>query len=318
MSKQQAKIDEVARRSRAMDEQFRGPEMVNYARAAEQVQNVQDFGDNKAGATTDWATSALSAGRYLPTDPRDEKMKVREALANQQSIRNMGKISDDIVEWATKKKEGEEYMRFLKFAEFLQDPKNPRTQEDMYAIVPELRDGPDKLHRENLVLQEQLRDLHQHGRIRGREDLQLLIRVCRRDFIIPTWPLWDPNGVLLGHFAEFKDLLNNHNKTRGYFNPRQWAGGLQTKATQPAGGGQVVPVPPNEALQQKIKILLLVRLLPGIRNGTDPFKTAATLLDDISHRTGAQTDNSAANAAFAHFASTQNNNNVNLIAPPFP
>jgi hypothetical protein len=56
-------------------------------------------------------------------------------------------------------------------ASYLIDPERIDTQERTFKMFPELKDIPDKLHRESLGMQIRLRTLLRDGIIRGKEGI---------------------------------------------------------------------------------------------------------------------------------------------------
>jgi len=262
MPTQQRRIKAQAQKDRAYDEALKNPIVVNRARASQQA---QDYAASSARA---FPSSSASIGHFLPSDHRDEEYQARMEIAKTPGWKDMHTISEGMVDYVVDKKKKEHYLRYLQFGEYLQDPSDPRTQDDMYALIPELREVPDSYHKDMLALQEQLRVLIADGRIRSTDDLNLLMRISAPDFILPVLPAWDPTGILVGKLEGFANLLSKYARPdgkRGFFANRLWSG---------SDGGQPT--------QETIKRLILIRLLPGVRNHENPALAASNLIREAS------------------------------------
>ncbi len=126
------------------------------------------------------------------------------------------------------------------------DPERPETLEDVKHIVPELIDLPDKMHKESVGVQVRIRQLLFGNKIHGEDDHKFVFALCRYDTMLPFWPLWDPQGILIkqvlaqvkndaGKSLNYESLLYNavglrsqsdimnEAKQRGIWNPIRWA-----------------------------------------------------------------------------------------------
>lgn len=92
-----------------------------------------------------------------------------------------------------------------------------------------------------------------------KDDNALIAHIIRSDYVLPLFPLWDPNGLLIKEAIESKDMLDTlvQMKSQGLFNPRKWG------MTDQQDGKMT-------EIQEKLKMLILRRLYPGLRK-TDDF-----------------------------------------------
>jgi len=280
MPTQQRRIKTQSAKDKAYDEALKNPMVVNRSRASAQA------ADYSGSSAKSYPTSAASIGHFLPSDHRDEEYQARLEIAQTPGWKDMHNISEGMIDYVVDKKKKEHYMRYLQFGEYLQDPSDPRTQDDMYALVPELREVPDSYHKDMLALQEQLRVLIADGRVRSTDDLNLLMRISAPDFMLPVLPAWDPTGVLVRKIPQFEALVGIYDVLdglRGVFSNRLWSGSKKgAKWTQ-----------------RDIKRLILIRLLPGIRNHSNPERAADGLIEEVSKNswTGKPIDNRIASLA---------------------
>lgn len=126
-------------------------------------------------------------------------------------------------------------------------------------MFPELKDYPEEYHQENLAIQEALRTMLRDGVISGKDDNALIAHIVRDDFILPIWPLWDPEGLVLRQATTSRTIFEMHlaRADMGLFNPRKW--GVQSLNLT------------DEQLrfQRKLKGLILRRLYPGLQDQSD-------------------------------------------------
>eukprot|EP01114_Cavostelium_apophysatum_P013375 TRINITY_DN3227_c0_g1_i2.p1 TRINITY_DN3227_c0_g1~~TRINITY_DN3227_c0_g1_i2.p1 ORF type:complete len:145 (+),score=28.53 TRINITY_DN3227_c0_g1_i2:441-875(+) len=102
------------------------------------------------------------------------------------------------------------------------------------------------------------------GVVAGKEDLALLYRILRKDFVLPIWPSWDEAGQIIGPIVEKGTADFNYRAAtaykKGIFNPRQW--GISVEDAKGAA-----------ELQKQLKIHIARRLMPGWRRlPADEFK----------------------------------------------
>lgn len=130
-------------------------------------------------------------------------------------------------------------------------------------------------------MQEALRTMLRDGTIGGPKDNALILEIVRSDTMLPLFPVWDPQGILIGQALKSEDPLNTLSvlrsmKAEGLFNVRKY--GVQTEADLKI-----------KSLMTKIKILILKRLYPGLKEADD--KTVDQFINRISMVTGELTTN---------------------------
>ena len=92
----------------------------------------------------------------------------------------------------------------------------------------------------------------------GKEDHELIMHICRPDFELPIFPVWDPkgltltgNGDLKGAFQDYISYGLQNAVATGFFSPRLWGADPNKQASD---------------LQKQLKIMILRRLYPGLRD----------------------------------------------------
>lgn len=278
------KVRSSANKSRTLDNKLSQPQVLD-------PQRLERENKEKFDKQTDYhqkynyPVAAGMVGHWVRPDPRDTEMQVRREAAKMSGIGN-GAITpwgiqsapDDLGNWLMQKKEQEEYWQQLKLASYLIDSKNPATQDPVYTIFPELRDYPEQVHTQNLQVQEALRTMLRDGTVRGKEDNMLVYKLIQDDFILPMWPIWDPNGLILDQVYRSDDFWNWQTKAiqRGFFNPRKWHTGDMS------GDANYVK------MQRNIKKMILKRLYPGLRDADDT--TMDNFINNISAASGYNTE----------------------------
>lgn len=215
--------------------------------------------ENKLDGTTHpghYNIASGMVGRYARSDPRDTDKLIKQQLARDPRQFGTVQATDDDVSYMKSKKDEEYYMRTLKLGQYLIDPERPETQDHAFAIFPALKEYPDEFHRDNLAIQEALRTMLRDGKLGGQEDHELIMHICRPDFELPIFPIWDPQGLTLtgdgdlkGAFQEYLNTGLKNAMATGFLSPRKWDA-TNAKASD---------------LQLKLKVMILRRLYPGLR-----------------------------------------------------
>lgn len=210
----------------------------------------------------------LTRGRYIKPDfKKDTDMSIWKDLPSELGQKV---VSDKHVKYFKDKKEKAEQFEVLRLASQLIDPRNPETQDFAYAVFPDLFNVPEQTFRDHVGMQLAIRAMIRAGRVNGAEDIQLVYRVICTDFVFPISPLWDYEGVVLGSIsgnAQTQALLQNMKSAEGYglFNPYKYT----TNGTQ-------------DLAQMEIKIALLQRLFPNLRNR--PKSEVKTFINQLQAR----------------------------------
>lgn len=233
---------------------FEPPQLLDKQRY--DAENAEDGANNVKGR---YNIASGMVGRYARSDPRDTDKAIKQQLARDPKQFGIVHATDEDVDYMKSKKEQEYYWRSLRLGQYLIDAERPETQDHAFAVFPELKDYPDEYHRDNLAVQEALRTMLRDGKLGGKEDHELIMHICRPDFELPIFPVWDPQGLTLTGEGDLKTAFQNYisyglkNATQtGFFSPRKW--------NADAGAQQA------SELQQKLKIMILRRLYPGLRD----------------------------------------------------
>jgi hypothetical protein len=173
--------------------------------------------------------TVFHTGHFIPHDPEDTKMKTLSGIVNSQTgATPFGMVSADpnqLVSYVQGKADKQARMDELRTAEYLIDPKDPRTIKKLYELFPELEKVPEAWYTDYQTLQWTLRDLLQYGEINSREHHNLVMYICSPGFKIPTYPAWDPMGAIIETTANqktWREYLQQGNKV-SRFNPFQYA-----------------------------------------------------------------------------------------------
>lgn len=105
----------------------------------------------------------------------------------------------EYTEWIKDKRNRQQYQNFLQMSTWMINPKDPSSASDAQAILPELRTLTEKDFRRECATQFYLRHMLMSGRAQSKEDLQFCYSTLLSPlFALPTYPLWDLNGRVLG------------------------------------------------------------------------------------------------------------------------
>jgi hypothetical protein len=246
-------VEGTQERSRRLQRKTLPPQVLDHTRAA--IQQKAGITDNR------YPQAGYEVGHWVQPDERDTDMKMRTELigtGNTTGGTPFGVMTagQEVIDYLKAKKDQEEYWYELKLAGYLIDEKRPETQDNAFGIFPELREVPEQYHTQNLAMQEAIRTMLRDGKISGKEDNSLIAHIIREDYVLPIFPAWDPEGLIVGSEQLKPELLKLQyvNASKGIFSPRKW--GVDAKAAM-------------EDIQKKIKIMLLKRLYPGLRDQSD-------------------------------------------------
>lgn len=208
-----------------------------------------------------------TSGDWLGSDPkRDERQLLKKDLGPDTP---WGKqvLGEDTIDWLQQKKDQAEHARELEFALRLVDPSQPNSAKDVLKKFHELQDIPEQAHRDSVVFQEALRKILKNGYISGPEDNRIMMRVFDPDYILPTNPLWDPEGFIVDKFNANNILVNGARK-KLYFAQK---GLISTLFDRPADQyeSELTAINAVRTEQLKMKKAILLYLYPGFREETE-------------------------------------------------
>lgn len=215
-----------------------------------------------------YPAAAYHTGRWVQPSDADTDMSIRKELISGRpdgapagsTPYGVMSAGQEVIEYLKEKKDQEEYWLELQLAGYLIDSKKPESQENAIAIFPELRDVPEQNHTQNLAIQEAIRTMLRDGKIAGKEDNSLIMHMLRADYALPYYPAWDPEGIIMNN-KTIKSLIIKRqyiNAQKGIFSPRQWG-------VHP--GHELDAI--DSVIQKEIKLMLLRRLYPGMRDLAD-------------------------------------------------
>jgi len=245
-------VEGTQERSRRLQRKTLPPQVLDHTRAA--IQQKDGITENR------YPQAGYEVGHWVQPDERDTDMKMRTELigSSTSGATPFGVMTagQEVIDYLKAKKDQEEYWYELKLAGYLIDEKRPETQDNAFGIFPELREVPEQYHTQNLAMQEAIRTMLRDGKISGKEDNSLIAHIIREDYVLPIFPAWDPEGLIVGSETLKPELLKMQylNASKGIFSPRQW--GVDAQAAM-------------DTIQKKIKIMLLKRLYPGLRDQKD-------------------------------------------------
>lgn len=214
----------------------------------------------------------LRKGQWIKTDKNfDNELMLRKQYGelSKDGKAPLGEltVTSDFLGKLGKKKEAEEYLRELQLANYLIDSDIPESQERVFQIFGELKDVPDKEFMQFVTHQEALRIMLRDGVVRGKDDHALIVSIMKPDYLLPTTPIWDNEGKLLGS-APILELLKNitvgelikaqnavTEPVRQLYNPKTYSYDTEIDGLP----GSV------KDLNILLKIAILKRLYPGIK-----------------------------------------------------
>lgn len=220
-----------------------------------------------AKADEGWDPRSLQKAKWTEGSPLDTEMQIRKqymaagagGAGGNTPFGQMGVDGQTLVKYAKEKKDQGAYIKSLRLAEQLIDPLNPATQDLAYSIYDELLKKPQQQHLEELAILEGLRQLLILGRISGRKDNELVLRILQPDFVLPFTPLWDADGQIVDTLAT--QAGRTKSLESGLFSPRHWGWSI-------LAGPAVVPGEPHNPMQLDAKVIIVRRLYPGMRKKT--------------------------------------------------
>ncbi len=213
------------------------------------------------GATADHLNPRVfHKGQWTTPSSLDTEMQARKELqtgaaAGLGGATEFGHMSVDgkrLIDYMHEKKDQEQHLKSLRLIEQAIDPKNPATQDHVYAIYDELITVPRQYHLNELAIQEGLREMLHHGRINGKQDNELILRILQPDFQLPVTPLWDASGKILAGIVDQQG--RSAALQAGIFSPRHYGW------DDPIGASKV---------QLALKVMIVRRLYPGLREKSD-------------------------------------------------
>lgn len=226
------------------------------------IQNLREGGKG-------YPLGAQMAGHWVTEDREDdERMAAFLGLPHNDDALGMKVMpTKDLIDYSYKKLKKAQRVQWLQLARQMIDDRDPRTQEEAAAIVPELEKTPREFLKQNVGMQMALWEMLWAGRIRGEQDLDFLFAILRDDVEIPLAPLWDPIGI-------FAQVLSGGDPTRtlagtvfGTALPGNKRPSLFSKFLFGIGDAD----PNNAEFRMNIKIAICKRVLPNLRNREDKY-----------------------------------------------
>ena len=291
---QQAHIDSYRNTKAGLQTRFQEPVAVNPEKINDDITKAKN-----PAAGSPFPQGMYHVGHFIPRDAQDTYFDTLEDLVDPATGNSKwGKISanpKELVEFATQKADKAVYLDQLRTAEYLVNPDDPRTIQDLYRIYPELEKVPEAWYTDYQALQWTLRDLLQYGKIESAEHHNLIMYVCAPGFIIPTFPAWDPLGAIISKTDTYQQTLNAGIRKSGW-SPFKYASEGQ--------GGQTA----QQKEQDEIKCLIIRRLYPGCKKMSNAEIQQFVL-------SSAQTSN--ANGKPSTIAISERNERINSVPASF-
>lgn len=234
----------------------------------------------------EFPTHALHYGRFIQPDPKAEFYSDWYSLeGNGGTGQGWGlkTMPPGLIEFAQRQKWKQDEFAKLSFARHLVDSRDPNSQEYAYQLVPQLRDMPEEAYEEMLGIQTALRIMLRDGKLHGKEDFELLYRILDEDFEIPLTPVWDETGQILGQSGVLAKHIA-YLRTNGYQEGLFWrySFGPDGHRNYVKGRGDSAESQAMKKLQDEIKVMLVQRLIPNLRNR--PRAVAEEAIKDIRMR----------------------------------
>lgn len=250
----------VADEALRLDDKYPAPQAVNPERANRDMDLARAEARGDVGVTPKgvFPLSAYHTGKFIEADgAKDDYYRAQEDVVRATGNRfGMHMAPPGLPQYWMDKKKDELYMNVLRFGEYLVDEKDPRTQDNLYSIFPELKEKPDQYYRDEIALQWALHNLLKAGQIKTKNDHMLVSLICRPHFEIPVYPAWDPTGIFMKGTTAFNKLVTLGMK-RGLLNPMRFADGPDKREEVGIAGS---------ITQQELKRMIVRRLYPGLRD----------------------------------------------------
>lgn len=230
----------------ANQQRFAPGMMINPARAAADMEFDRGLNAGKEAPGQDYRhpQGVYHRGKFASSNIEyDTKLQMRQELIKQGAALNPGNagmatpygpmpaIDEKLLDYFKQKKDTEDWIRTLRMAELLADPRDPTSTRHMYTLFPELESIPQQEYAQRMFLNARIRELVRQGRPETKDDLQLLIFVLRDDFEFDEFPAWDPEGAIT-HDIEPWASFNRKAWERSRWNPRAYAVETDTSAKQ--------------------------------------------------------------------------------------
>lgn len=100
-----------------------------------------------------------------------------------------------------RKRSKQQYLDLLRLGGAMIDPKNPETQVDAFAVLPELEEVSNAQYQRDLQQQVTLHHLLMNGHISTKEELLFVDEILAPDYELPKNPIWDPTGAIIQDIA---------------------------------------------------------------------------------------------------------------------
>lgn len=252
---------------------------------------------NNAAPTDKDRYGLETQGHFISKDAaeiaRDERMRIFTSIPS--GTKELGEkiMTEEVVDYVQEQKKKQQWLNFLNFAQNgLIDLDDPRTQEEAYQLVPELKSVPDRYFEELVGTQMTIRNMLRDGKLRGKADALLLYDFLQPSRKLPLQAIWDPSNVILEAFINDPQLAQmmqgmrnmSKNQPKWWWSPFTYAGNGPDIA-EPANTDErynALKVQINDRLQMHLKVLLARRLLAKYRKWIPPRgATPDTVVDQI-------------------------------------
>ena len=224
----------------------------------------QPLGQNGLDNNRYLASDALLQGLWVKPDMKaDDEINMWE---NAPASMGMKMLPYGMYKkYITSKREQQLQVSKYQLGAWLIDPMRPESQEEAYAIVPELEEIPRKDFEWEVTKQVTLYHIIQSGRISSQAEFYFLFAMLDPRFRLPNKPVWDANG----NFDAF-NVTAKGNVDAGLFSYFVWNFGSGDRNR--IGVEKEIP---NDR-QLTAKALIFQRVFPGLRG--QPLSGIKTLL----------------------------------------
>lgn len=114
------------------------------------------------------------------------------------------------------------------------------------------------------------------GRIADRKDHLLIMNICAEDYILPLFPIWDPEGIMIAEAEKMSGLKVSELRERvkrGILNPLRWGKDDRIQLAYEMKKFQTV-----------LKKAILKRLYPGLRTTQITEQQMNLVLNNVFNR----------------------------------
>lgn len=241
----------------------------------ERIASEEKYADKAGGEYRSQVGRGL-IGRWAPNSPQDEDRRLlAKAVNHQKADDRYPDLKMDVataVEWERQDDNKVLQQRHNYLLQQTLSSKDPFQRSLVLERFPILENVPQQYYESQVQDQMRLYYLLQQGEIKSEDDNLFVLHVCHINYVIPTFPIWDPFGKATEKYSgSDTNLRSDQGKLHGIFHPRtlgilpQTSIGPTIQLNRPADVAAKLIHDPYLKTQVAIKAYILKELYPNIR-----------------------------------------------------